>query len=131
MAELILRVSCLCLFLAGAETIHGIVRMRFLVPRVGKPRAQRISIVTGSLLAFGICYLVVPTMGLHSQLSLLILGMVLSGFMAAFDIVIGRFAVRMPWPAVLADFNPAKGNLILIGLLLLFLFPLLIVTIKA
>jgi hypothetical protein len=56
---------------------------------------------------------------------------VLSGFMAAFDIVIGRYAARLPWRVVLADFNPAGGNLILIGLLLLLLSPLLVITIKA
>jgi len=131
MVELVIRVSCLCLFLAGAETIHGIFRMRFVVPRIGKLKAQRISVVTGSLLALGICYLVVPTLGLHSWGALFILGACLSGFMTAFDIAIGRFVARLPWKIVLSDFDPTKGNLILVGLLLLLLFPLLIMTIKA
>jgi len=51
--------------------------------------------------------------------------------MAAFDIVIGRYAARLPWKVVLSDFNPSKGNLILIGLLLLLLFPLFIMAITA
>ena len=131
MAELLLRVFCLCLLLAGAETLHGILRMRFIVPRTGKLKAQRISIVTGSLLAFGLCWLVVPSLGLHSRGALLSLGMCLSGFMAGFDLAIGRVVARLPWKVVLSDFNPAKGNLILIGLVLLFLFPLLIMSVRA
>jgi hypothetical protein len=39
--ELISRVLSLCLALAAAETLHGIVRMKCLVPRIGKVRAQR------------------------------------------------------------------------------------------
>jgi len=46
--------------------------------------------------------------------------------MAAFDIVIGRYGARMPWKSVIADFNPAKGNLLLVGLVCLLLFPLLV-----
>jgi hypothetical protein len=130
MLDPFLRIACLCILLAGAETIHGIARMRFLVPRIGRLQAQRISIVTGSLLAFVICYLVVPPLGLTSGVALLALGATLSGFMAAFDLVMGRYAARLPWKTVLADFNPARGNLLLMGLILLFLFPLLVMSIK-
>lgn len=130
MLDPFLRIACLCILLAGAETIHGIARMRFLVPRIGRLQAQRISIATGSLLAFVICYLVVPPLGLTSGVALLALGATLSGFMAAFDLVMGRYAARLPWKTVLADFNPASGNLLLVGLILLFLFPLLVMSIK-
>jgi len=126
MPELALRIACLCLTLAGVETLHGIARMRFLVPRVGRLKAQRISIVTGSLLAFAVCFLSVPSLGLHAPASLLGLGLLLSAFMAAFDVCIGRYAARLPWKVVLADFNPRHGNLLSLGLLLMVFFPLLV-----
>lgn len=130
MSELILRVVCLCLALAGVETLHGIARMRFLVPRIGRLKAQRISIVTGSLLALAVCVLGVPSLGLHTPASLLALGMGLSAFMACFDLCIGRYAARLPWKRVLADFNPWHGNLLSLGLLLLVFFPLLVMSIR-
>jgi len=123
--ELALRIACLCLLLAGVETVHGIARMRWLVPRIGKARAHRVSIVTGSLLAFATCLALVPSLGLRGTAPLLLLGAGLAVFMAGFDITIGRFAARMPWSVIWADFNPAKGNLLSAGLALLVFLPLL------
>jgi hypothetical protein len=54
-----IRVFALCVVLAGTETLHGIARTVLLVPRVGKDRALRLSIVSGSMLAFAACYLLV------------------------------------------------------------------------
>ncbi len=131
MIELALRIACLCLALAGTETLHGIARMRLLVPRIGKRKAQRISIVTGSLLAFAVCSLAVPPLGLSSRSSLLALGTGLAAFMASFDIFIGRLVARNTWKAVLGDFDPRGGNLISIGLGFLVLCPLLVMAIRS
>ncbi|NTW85089.1 MAG: hypothetical protein HGB30_02880 [Holophagaceae bacterium] len=121
-----LRTLALCLALAGVETLHGLARMRFLVPRIGMKRAQRISIVTGSLLALLVCSVGVPGLGLHSRTSLLGLGLVLAAFMAAFDMLIGRLVARRSWKVVLQDFDPRRGNLLVFGLLVLLLAPLLV-----
>lgn len=126
MLEPALRTLALCLALAGVETLHGIARMRLLVPRIGVKRAQRISIVTGSLLALLVCSLGVPGLGLHSRTSQLGLGLVLATFMAAFDILLGRFVARRAWEVVLQDFDPRRGNLLVFGLLVLVLAPLLV-----
>ncbi|HJW34879.1 MAG TPA: hypothetical protein VJ505_16135 [Holophagaceae bacterium] len=125
MLEMALRILCLCIALAGAETLHGIGRVKFLVPRVGVKVAQRISIVTGSMLAFLVCYLLVPHTGLHGFAALLILGVFLALFMAAFDVAIARFVAKRPWSIVLMDFNPTKGGLLVFGLAFLTLAPLL------
>ena len=126
MIELALRTASLCLLLAGVKTVHGIARMRLLVPRIGLRRAQQISILTGSLLAFAVCHAAVPSFGLHDPGSLLGLGAVLSGFMAAFDILIGRYAAQRSWRLVLEDFDPRRGNLLSVGLLALLLVPWLV-----
>lgn len=130
MFELILRVCCCCLALAGVETVHGIARMRLLVPRIGLQRAQRVSIVSGSLLAFAVCFLMVPPLGLRQRSQLLLLGAVLAGFMAGFDMIIGRYAARRPWSRVVEDFDPRRGNLLLFGLAFLVLCPLLVMTVR-
>ncbi len=104
--------------------------MRFLVPRIGVKRAQRISIVTGSLLALMVCSVGVPGLGLHSRTSLLGLGLLLAAFMAAFDMLIGRLVARRSWKVVLQDFDPRRGNLLVFGLLVLVLAPLLVMGLK-
>lgn len=123
MIELSLRVVALCIALAGAEMLHGIARTFLVVPRIGREKAQRLGIVTGCLLAFGICLLFVPTLGVASTSGLLALGIVLSAFMAAFDAAVGRYVAKRPWRVVLTDFNPARGNLLVVGLALLVVFP--------
>ena len=123
MGDLVLRVAALCLALAGTETLHGIARVRMLVPKIGKTRAMKVSIVTGSTLAFGVCYLFVPGIGLHSPMDLLGLGVFLALFMAGFDIALGRLVLRMPWSKVLRDFDPRTGNYLTCGLIGLIFWP--------
>jgi hypothetical protein len=126
-----LRVLALCVVLAGTETLHGIARTVWLAPRVGKARATQISIVSGSLLAFVICYLLVPGVGLVSQPGHLALGAVLALFMAGFDAALGKLLLRRSWRKILDDFNPATGNYLLFGLALLVVFPLLVTLLRS
>lgn len=127
MTDLILRLLSLCVALAGVETLHGIFRAAVLVPRIGKRLALRVSIVTGSALAFGVCYLLVPGMGVVDPAGLLGVGVVLALFMAGFDIALGKLVLKLPWSKVLRDFDPRSGNYLLFGLLLLILFPYAVV----
>lgn len=120
----VLRIVALCVVLAGAETLHGIFRAAVLVPRLGKARALRVAVVTGSLLAFVACWLLVPGTGIGGTLPLLGLGVVLALFMAGFDIALGLFLLKKPWRRVREDFDPRTGNYLLAGVLLLATFPL-------
>lgn len=129
-AELALRVLSLCLLLAAAETLHGIFRAAVLVPRIGRKAALKVAIVTGSLLAFALCWWQVPAMGVIAALPLLGIGVALALFMAAFDLLLGHWLLRRPWSRAFTDFNPANGNYLLPGLLLLALFPWLVVRLQ-
>jgi hypothetical protein len=120
------RIALLCVVLAGAETLHGIVRTTLVIPRIGKERAIRLSALTGTLLALLICWALVPGIGFSSALSHLLLGVGLAGFMAAFDIAIGRLLMRKTWAKIWPDFNPNSGNYLAYGLLALCLIPLLV-----
>lgn len=130
MAEIVLRVLSLCVVLAGVETLHGIFRATVLVPRIGKRRALKVSIVTGSVLAFGVCWLLVPGIGVMAPAVLLGIGAVLSLFMAGFDIALARFVLKLPWPKVFRDFDPRTGNFLSVGLLLLAQFPWLVMQVR-
>lgn len=119
----LLRYILLCIFLAGAESLHGIARTVLLAPRVGKVLAIKLSVVTGTLLAFGLCYVFVPGIGATGFGEHLFLGLGLSGFMAAFDVAIGRLVIRLKWSRIWEDFDPRSGNYLSIGLVLLAFSP--------
>ena len=131
MTETWIHIWSLSLVLAGAETLHGIARMVFLVPRLGQRRATQLSIVSGSLLAFLVCWFMVPRIGLTAPGPLLGVGLFLALFMAAFDIGLARTAAGRTYPDILADFDPRTGNYLSVGLALLLLFPWLVMLLRA
>ena len=75
-------------------------------------RALRLSIVSGTLLAFTICWLLVPDIGLRGWGLHLALGAVLAAFMASFDILLGRFCCAAAGPKPSATSTPRTGNLL-------------------
>lgn len=119
-----LRIAALCVILACAETLHGIARIKLLIPRIGKERAVKLSAVTGTLLALLICLALVPGIGLRSPAAHLALGLFLAAFMASFDIAIGRWLMRKSWAKIWPDFDPRTGNYLVFGLLGLSVIPL-------
>lgn len=130
MTEVIIRVVALCVALAGVETLHGIFRAAVLVPRIGKRNALKMSIVSGSLLAFGVCCLLVPGLGVGDTVGLLLVGFVLALFMAGFDIALAKIVLKLPWFRILRDFDPRTGNYLSIGLLLLVFLPYLVMRLR-
>jgi hypothetical protein len=85
--------------------------------------AIKLSVVTGTLLAFVLCYLLVPAIGAVGLGEHLRLGLGLAIFMAAFDIAIGRLVMRLKWARIWQDFNPSTGNYLSFGLVLLTFIP--------
>lgn len=120
------RMAALCLALASAETLHGIARITLVVPRIGKELANRLSVVSGTLLALGICWMLVPGIGLQSTSAHLLLGLGLSAFMAGFDVAIGKLLMRKSWAKIWSDFDPRSGNYLLLGLIALAFIPVLV-----
>jgi hypothetical protein len=128
--DTLIRIAALCVVLAGAETLHGIARTVLVVPRLGKVRATQLSIFTGTALAFGICWVLVPGIGVHGAAAHLLLGGVLALFMASFDIALGMLLLHRAWAKALADLNPATGNCLLFGLMALVGMPLLVARLR-
>lgn len=122
--DTVLRIVALCVVLACAEMLHGIARIKLLIPRLGKERALRLSALTGTLLALSICWLLVPGLGLRTWTAHALLGLGLAAFMAAFDIAVGRWLMRKPWARIWPDFDPRTGNYLAFALLGLSLCPL-------
>ena len=130
-SEMLIRIAALCIVLACAETLHGIARIKLLIPRIGKERAIKLSALTGTLLAFAICMVLVPGIGLQTARVHVILGLVLAAFMASFDIAIGKLLMRKSWAKIWPDFDPRTGNYLLYGLLALCFIPLAVWSIRS
>jgi hypothetical protein len=125
-----IKILCICLMLASVETLHGIARTVFIVPRIGNRRAKQYSVISGTLLAFAVCYVMVPWLDLYVGYQLILVGLVLSIFMALFDITLARFVVKLKWESIINDFNPAKGNYLILGLLFLVFIPYAVMKLK-
>lgn len=109
-ADTLIRIIALCIVLAGAETLHGIARIKLIIPRIGKERAVKLSALTGTVLAFAICWALVPGIGFRSAQAHFVLGLALAAFMAAFDVAIGRWLMRKSWAKIWPDFDPAAAT---------------------
>jgi len=59
-----------------------------------------------------------------------LLGLILAAFMAMFDIILAKFVVKQKWRTIMKDFNPAEGNFLLFGLIVLVIIPYSVMKIK-
>lgn len=123
MIPLAVKLTGLCLTLAAVETLHGLIRNGMIAPRLGVKKSKRWSIVSGSLLAFVVCYVWVPALGIQRILPLLLVGLLLSAFMALFDVLLARYVFKFRWQAILKDFDLRRGNYLPLGLIALVFMP--------
>ena len=128
--ETIFRILALSVALAGAETLHGLLRMTVVAPRLGATRAVRLAAFSGTALAFAVCWVMVPPIGLAGGGAHLALGVWLALFMAGYDIALGRFLLRRPWAVVMRDFDPRGGNLLAFALAALACLPWLVFALR-
>lgn len=111
--------------IALTETLHGILRIRFLVPIAGEDRSRQLGVFTGSALILCIAWLSLPWIGVRSRVQLLRTGALWLGLMLGFEAGLGRFVFHTPWPEILRDYDVRRGGLLGFGMLVLALSPLL------
>lgn len=111
------------LLIALAETANGIVRVRFLSRRLGNRRARVVSLLSGCLLILLITWWTLPWIGPASAGEALLIGALWLVLMLAYDIGIGRWAFKMRWEKILADFDLRRGNYLALGMAWIFLAP--------
>jgi len=116
--------------IAGVEVIHGILRVRFLNPRVGDHRARQIAVFSGSALILLMAYALVPPLDIHSRMGLLSVGLLWVLLMLAFEIILGRWVFHLSWKRIGSDFDLRQGGLLAFGMLVLFLAPLLVMKLR-
>jgi hypothetical protein len=107
------------------ETAHGVVRELFIAPVIGGLRARQIGVPAGCAIAFAVAWFAARWLGAHTRRQQLIVGLMWVALTLVFEFAIGR-ALGIPWQQLLADYNPARGGLMVMGLVFMFVTPMLV-----
>lgn len=123
-ATVLARGGAVWVVIALAETVHGVLRNRLLVPVVGQHRAGQIGVVVGSLIILVVAWLSIRWIGAGRKAHLLGVGGLWLVLMLAFEVGLGR-ALGISWDRIVSAYDLTEGGLMLIGMGVLFLAPLL------
>ena len=107
-----------------AETLHGLLREIFVAPQLGDLRARQLGVLIGCVLIFLIAWGTARWMGARSRHVQLKVGAMWILLTVAFEFALGR-AMGLGWDRILADYNPARGGFMILGMVFMFLAPLL------
>ena len=128
---MILKAILVWMIIAIGETVNGIFRVHYLNRKMASRRARQIALISGSLLILVIGWFAVPWIKPESSAECLLVGLIWLLLMLAYDIAFGRFVFHYSWRRIAADFDLRKGNYLAIGMLVLFLTPLLVTKLHA
>ncbi len=123
---MLLKTLIIALVIAVGEAINGNIRVRILHRKFGKKRAKKLSFFSGIVLVFSICWLTLPWIGPKSYIDCFIIGFIWFSIMLAVDIFFGRYVFKLKWYKIAEDFNLMKGNLLSLGMVLLFFSPAIV-----
>jgi hypothetical protein len=112
--------------IAIAETLHGILRVKLLNRRLGDRPARRVGVFTGSVIILTIGWFAVPWIGPSSAEESITAGALWFALMLSFDIAFGRYYLHLSWRRIASDFDIRKGNLLGIGMVVMFCTPLIV-----
>lgn len=119
------RVLTVWLVIIVAETIHGTLRTFFLAPYIGDLRARQISFFTGCVLILAIAYLFISWIHAKTIRLLLVVGLIWVVLTAAFEVMLGRFAMGLSWEQIIADYDITEGRLMMFGFVFLMFSPII------
>ncbi len=117
-----MRASLVWMLMMLTETGHGVVREVFIAPVIGGLRARQFGVLIGCVLIFVIAWLTARWMGATTQRQQFKVGAFWVILTLVFEFALGR-ALGMSWTHILADYNPARGGLMLLGLTFMFFAP--------
>ncbi|MBD2465035.1 hypothetical protein H6G89_28930 [Oscillatoria sp. FACHB-1407] len=112
------------LVLMLVESLHGMARMLWLVPRIGDLPARQISLLTGSLLILVITVLFVRWLHASRVSQLIGVGLLWAVLTIGFEIGLGRM-LGYSWERIGSDYNLLKGGFMAFGLVWLTFSPLI------
>ena len=105
-----------------AETVHGVLRGLFLVPRVSEAMASRIGWPIAVAIVLTITWAFIGWTDLKDQRSLFGLGVLWAALTFLFEIAIGLLR-GLAAPRIRAEINPLVGGLMLYSLIVMAVAP--------
>ena len=112
--------------IAAGEILNGNFRVRFLHRRYGIKRAKTISFFTGIAIIYTICWFTLSWINPANIQDSFSIGLIWMILMLCMDIYFGRYVFRFKWNRILEDFDLRKGNLLGVGMGLLFFCPTIV-----
>ena len=121
----LVRALLVWLVMMGVEFCHGALRTLFLFPMLGDYAARQVSVFTGSILIVFVAYIFIHWIRAGSAVSQIAVGVLWLILTVSFEAGFGHYIFKLPWEAVLEDFNLLKGRLMPLGLLVLTFSPMI------
>jgi hypothetical protein len=107
-----------------AESVHGVLRTLLLAPLIGDFRARQVSVFTGAAIIFAISYATIRWIGARRSAVLLRIGFIWVLLTMTFEVLLGRFVMKLDWSRILSDYDLTHGGLMGVGLLAMWVTPL-------
>lgn len=107
-----------------AETLHGVLRQLFLTPVVGDLPARQIGVAIGSAIIFVVALTFSRWLGARTLRAQLAVGLAWVALTVAFELALGSM-LGLTRERMLADYDPAAGGFMGLGLLFMLLAPAL------
>ena len=126
MDGLVVKATVIWVLIAAGEILNGNFRVKYLNRRYGKNRAKKISFFIGLTIIYTICWGTLPWANPSNLQDCFLIGLIWMILMLCLDIYFGRYVFRFKWIKILEDFDLSKGNLLGVGMGLLFLCPTVI-----
>ena len=113
------------LTLIAVESIHGVMRRLFLEPKLGDLRARQVSVFTGAVLIMLVFWFTLKWLGPQPVRRWWTFGLLWLALTLVFESGLGR-ATGMSWDRILSDFDPSRGGLLALGMLVILVGPRLL-----
>ena len=110
------RVLSVWILIIAVESVHGALRHLLLDPRIGVLKAQHIGVFIGLALVLLISIATSRYIGPRDRLAWMRVGLLWAALTVAFEGVLGR-VLGYSWERILADYDPAQGGLMALGLI--------------
>jgi hypothetical protein len=124
--SILLRAIEVWLVISVLEVLHGIVRTVLLEPLVGDFRARQIGVLTGSALVLITAFLFRRWIGAERISTRLCVGLIWVVTTVAFEVLLGRLVLDLPWERILSDYDVLNGGLMPLGLFVMLISPTLV-----
>jgi hypothetical protein len=115
------------LVISAIEVIHGVARVALLEPFVGDFQARQLGVLSGSILILVTTFVFRRWLTAKSVRDCLIVGGVWVGLTLTLEFALGRMMMGLSWNRILSDYDLLRGGLMPVGLLVMFLSPLIAV----